>query len=165
MFRDDQRRLRFSATDVSNHLGCGHRTQLDRLAAFRELNRPFRDDAGMDALRERGLRHERAYLEHLASLGLQVVDLSDREPAAERVRATREAMHAGVDVIAQGRLEQGPWMGFPDVLIKVAEPSDLGSWSYEVQDTKLAQETKASAVLQLCLYSELLAGVQGRAPS
>jgi uncharacterized protein len=34
-----------------------------------------------------------------------------------------------------------------------------------VADTKLAQETRAGTVLQLCLYSELLAGLQGRAPT
>ncbi|MEQ9247220.1 MAG: TM0106 family RecB-like putative nuclease, partial [Nitratireductor sp.] len=37
-------------------------------------------------------------------------------------------------------------------------------WSYEVVDTKLARETKAGTVLQLCLYSELLDQAQGAAP-
>jgi uncharacterized protein len=118
----------------------------------------------MDALRERGRRHEEAYLAHLASRGLQVLHLGDRVPA-DQLRETREAMAAGVDVIAQGRLEQGAWLGLPDVLLKVPEPSELGTWSYEAQDTKLAVETRASAVLQLCMYSELVAGVQGRPPT
>ena len=43
-------------------------------------------------------------------------------------------------------------------------PSDLGAWSYEVWDTKLARHAKASAVLQLCMYSDLLAALQGRRP-
>jgi uncharacterized protein len=33
-----------------------------------------------------------------------------------------------------------------------------------VIDTKLARETKTGAVLQLCLYSDLLGETQGRAP-
>ncbi len=33
----------------------------------------------------------------------------------------------------------------------------MGGWSYEVVDTKLAQETRAGTVLQLCLYSDLVA--------
>ena len=40
----------------------------------------------------------------------------------------------------------------------------LGSWSYEVMDTKLSRETKGATVLQLSHYSELLATVQGRVP-
>ena len=43
-------------------------------------------------------------------------------------------------------------------------PSKLGDWSYEAYDCKLAQETKASTILQLSLYSELLAGIQGKWP-
>ena len=43
-------------------------------------------------------------------------------------------------------------------------PSNLGAWSYEVWDTKLARHAKASAVLQLCMYSEMLTALQGVAP-
>jgi len=51
----------------------------------------------------------------------------------------------------------------PDVR-RVETPSALGNWSYEVIDTKLAREAKAGAVLQLCLYSDLLCAVQGTPP-
>jgi predicted RecB family nuclease len=40
----------------------------------------------------------------------------------------------------------------------------LGSGSYEVMDTKLSRETKAGAILQICLYSEILGELQGRMP-
>jgi hypothetical protein len=42
--------------------------------------------------------------------------------------------------------------------------SKLGSWSYEVYDCKLACEKKATTILQLSLYSELLErlSVRGR---
>ena len=43
-------------------------------------------------------------------------------------------------------------------------PSDLGPWSYEVIDTKLARETKGGTVLQLCLYADLVESVQGKRP-
>jgi uncharacterized protein len=46
-------------------------------------------------------------------------------------------------------------------LIRAAELSNQPGppqWSYEALDTKLARETKAGALLQLCLYSELLTG-------
>jgi hypothetical protein len=40
------------------------------------------------------------------------------------------------------------------------------SWRLIIEaiDTKLARETKAGAVLQLCLYSDLIKEVQGLAP-
>ncbi|MES9854744.1 MAG: TM0106 family RecB-like putative nuclease [Candidatus Thiodiazotropha sp. L084R] len=42
--------------------------------------------------------------------------------------------------------------------------SSLGDWSYEIIDTKLARETKGGSVLQLCLYADMLAGIQGTEP-
>ena len=39
-----------------------------------------------------------------------------------------------------------------------------GAWSYEVFDTKLARETKAETILQLCVYSYLLGKLQGVRP-
>jgi predicted RecB family nuclease len=39
-----------------------------------------------------------------------------------------------------------------------------GAWSYEVIDAKLATETRAGTILQLCVYSELVAGRQGKWP-
>jgi len=44
------------------------------------------------------------------------------------------------------------------------KPNRLGNWSYEVIDCKLARETKAETILQLCLCSELGAELQGMAP-
>ena len=65
---------------------------------------------------------------------------------------------------AQGALSDGEWFGRPDVLRRVATPSMRWKWSYEVEDTKLARETKATTILQLSLYSDLLAKIQGMVP-
>ena len=74
-------------------------------------------------------------------------------------------MEAGVDVIYQARLkEEGKWSGWADFLMKVERPSKLGDWSYEVWDTKLANETKAGTILQIGLYSERVAQIQGITP-
>ena len=74
-------------------------------------------------------------------------------------------MRIGVEVIYQAVLFDGRRLGFADFLRRVEEPSDLGNWSYEVWNTKLAGHAKAAAVLQLCMYSNLLGDYQGRAPS
>ena len=73
-------------------------------------------------------------------------------------------MKAGAQIIVQGALQAAHWSGRADILRRVEKPSHLGSWSYEVVDTKLARETKGSTVLQICLYSELVAATQKRVP-
>jgi len=73
-------------------------------------------------------------------------------------------MHAGASVIVQAAFFGDPWGGRADVLLRVDAPSELGAWSYEVVDTKLARRTKGATILQLCLYSELLSTLQGRMP-
>ncbi|MBK8504279.1 MAG: hypothetical protein IPL46_19970 [Saprospiraceae bacterium] len=73
-------------------------------------------------------------------------------------------MQKGVDIIIQGRLEGELWSGFTDILRRVEVPSRWGSWSYEVLDAKLAMNTKAGSVLQLCVYTDLLTQIQGTEP-
>ena len=77
-----------------------------------------------------------------------------------------KAMEDGAEIIVQGVwFRSGNWVGRTDVLRRIDTPSDLGPWSYEIIDTKLARETKGGTVLQLCLYAELVASVQGIKPT
>ena len=73
-------------------------------------------------------------------------------------------MREGVDVVYQATLEDDVWSGRVDFLRRIDVPSDLGAWSYEPFDTKLARETKAGTILQLCVYAYLLERVQGVRP-
>jgi uncharacterized protein len=151
-------KIQLAATDLSNHLSCEHLTQLERKYALDEIKRPSYRDPSLDILRQRGREHEAAYVKYL-SKEKNVVDLRGLSQ-----EATLEAMKSGVDVIVQATLVEGQWLGIADILIKVEKESKLGNWSYEVQDTKLAQNTKATALLQLCLYADLLAKLQGVEP-
>jgi predicted RecB family nuclease len=77
-------------------------------------------------------------------------------------------MQDGADVIYQATLFDGSWLGYADFLLRVVGPdaaSDLGDYHYEVADTKLARHVKGGALLQMCVYSDLLAGIQGRMPA
>lgn len=155
----DSRRL--TATDLANHLACKHLTDLDQRVRRGELEAPHWTDPSLELLKERGIAHEKAYVEHLRSLGLNVVDLSDYR-GQENAHRTREAAKNGAAVIAQANLRDARFQGYADILLRVEEPSDLGTWSYDVVDTKLAQETRGGTVLQLCLYADLLQTIQGR---
>ena len=154
--------LLFFATDLTNFLGCRHLTAIERLAAHSLTKRPYFDDPMLEILRERGVAHERAYVEHLAAAGKRVASIE--RTSATPLDETAHAMREGVDVIVQARLEHGVWAGWPDVLLRVPGTSALGDWRYEPVETKLAKETRGATLVQLCLYAELLAELQGAAP-
>jgi len=156
--------LLLSATDLSNFLSCRHLTALDMATALDKRKRPYWDDPLLKILLDRGLAHEKAYVTSLQAKGLQTVTLADVKERDAAVGQTLDVMRSGVDVIVQGALRDGRWYGRPDVLQRVAKPSALGAWSYEVSDTKLARETRAGTILQLGLYSEMLATAQGGRP-
>src|SRR5690606_17260628 len=116
-------------------------------------------------LRERGVAHEVAYLEHLRkSEGVEVLSIPEL-PEAEGLERTRSAMREGAALIYQAPLGNERWYGRADFLRRVDVPSGLGDWSYEVIDAKLATETRAGTILQLCVYSELVAGIQDLWPA
>ena len=155
-----------TATDLANHLSCRHLTTLDLCLAKGEIAEPSWENPHLRVLQQRGFEHEKAYVESLRSQGLTIVDLSHEaeETASE---ATWAAMKSGAQAIVQATLNSGDWRGRADVLLRVEQPekpSRLGNWSYEVVDCKLARETKAETILQLCLYSELIKDLQGREP-
>src|SRR6267142_1851943 len=156
--------IRFSASDLTGHLDCHHLTALDAAVARGSLNKPKIWDPVLQTLVERGLAHERQYVERLKESGITVVEIAGTGINATQVDQTRDAMRSGAHVIVQGVLLQGAWSGRADILRRVENPSDLGTWSYEVIDTKLARETKGATVLQLSLYSDLVAAAQGRMP-
>ena len=156
--------IQLSASDLVGYLNCHHLTHLDTLVATGAMPKPRIWDPSLEVLWERGAAHERAYVEHLRARGLKIIEIEGIGIAPSLVEETMAAMRAGVDVIVQGAFLQGVWSGRTDVLLRVPGASSLGDWSYEVVDTKLARETKGGTVLQLCLYSDLLASAQGRQP-
>ena len=154
----------FFATDLANFLGCRHLTAVDRLAAHKLVKRPYFDDPMLEILRERGLEHERAYVQRLGATGRRVVEIDKQAPNA--FGDTVRAMQEGVDVIVQARLEHGSWAGWADVLLRVEAEGGTGApWRYEPVETKLAKETRGATIVQLCLYAELLAEIQGVPPA
>ena len=78
--------------------------------------------------------------------------------------ATVAAMREGAEIVYQATFSREGWRGRADFLVRVDEPSELGDWSYEPHDTKLARSAKPAAVLQLAWYADEVAAVQGRQP-
>ncbi|MBO6574430.1 MAG: TM0106 family RecB-like putative nuclease [Rhodothermales bacterium] len=162
-----------SASDLTNHLGCRHLTQLNLSAIRGERAKPTYHNDALALLQERGRRFEADYVAHIEATGADVRNLNvpqdlprDKKETArlKAIERTLQAMRDGADFIVQARLVHGDWLGIADVLRKVPGTSALGDWHYEPIDTKLASETKGSTVLQLCLYADLLKELQGRMP-
>jgi predicted RecB family nuclease len=160
-------RLVYAASDLNDFLDCDHRVALNRLAAARG-ERPPANDATLEIIARKGELHERSVLARLEASGVNVVriDEGDGSPAGlERAaQATRRAMRSGAEAIYQATLIDGRWLGRADFLLRTDVPSALGAWSYDVADAKLAVREKAGFVVQLCVYADLVAAVQGTLP-
>lgn len=148
--------MQYSATDLVGYLNCESLTVLDRLVAEGREDAPASWSRSLELLGRRGEEHEEKYLEHLRGKGNLVHTIEGKGVDHASVRATRNAMREGADYIYQAALSDGIWAGRADVLQKVDGTSEFGGWSYEPIDAKLARETKAGTVLQLCLYAELI---------
>ena len=162
----------YSATDLVGFLACDHLTDLERCRQLGLVQKPHRDDPELDIIIKRGYEHEQTYIERLRASGRDVQDISSEWPegmdAAEfygmQATVTRAAIERGDDVIFQACFFDGTWLGFADFLLRKDDPAAPLGWSYEVADTKLAHSVKAGALLQICVYNEMLAAIQGVYP-
>jgi uncharacterized protein len=153
-----------SATDLINYLGCRHATFLD-LAALGQPTTVAESDPQLELLKKKGIEHERRHLDYLKSQGRQVVIIDPYATIDQRVALTLSALSQGAEVIYQGALVSIPWMGYADFLIRVNGKTRLGTFGYEVVDTKLARSAHPKHAIQLSVYSELLGLVQERLPA
>jgi hypothetical protein len=160
-----------SATDLVGFLACDHLSSLELGRIEGRWERPHRrDDPTIALIQEKGDLHEAAYLARLRDEGRSVVEITTgdlRTPDDLRAAQTEtlEAMRDGADVVFQATFFDGRWRGHADFLFKRPDrPSDLGSWSYDIADTKLARSVKGGAILQMCVYADLLQRLQGVPP-
>jgi uncharacterized protein len=158
--------LLYSPSDLGNFIACEHLTHLELSVALGERRRQGFSNAYVDLIASKGQDHEKGFLESLRAEGHEVVEPSsgcghDFGAAAE---ATAAAIRQGAKYIYQAFFVSGDWHGIADFLERVEKPSVLGSWSYQVLDTKLARHPRPEHALQLCFYSHALEKVQQIAP-
>jgi predicted RecB family nuclease len=160
-------RLVFSPTDLNNFLECEYLTHLDiEVAGGRAIDVTRSPES--DLLASKGEAHE---IRHLALLEAEfgpAVRVGGPKTGVswdDAARQTREAMAQGAPVIYQATLTTEGWRGVADFLVRVDSASDLGRWSYEAWDTKLARHARPKHLLQLAYYSDRIAGIQGIAPT
>jgi len=152
-----------SPTQLTNFLSCNHLGVLELAANTKLVTRPIFNNPISELLKNQGIEHEQRYLDKLKAKYSSVVELSIGNFEV-RAQETIEAMKNGADVIFQGALKDDNWNGYSDFLIRVETPSHLGDYSYIIEDTKLSAEVKGEAIMQLSIYAELVAQIQGRLP-
>ncbi len=163
--RKNGEEIRLSASDLKKFTACPHATRLDLAYLQGDDLTPVEDSENTVLLQRRGEQHEAEYLARLEAEGKTVVRIeTENVPLEESVDATREALKAGSDIVYQGAIAGGMWGGYADFLERTSTPSELGSFSYEVTDTKLKRKVAPDHVFQLALYSDLLTEIQGHAP-
>jgi predicted RecB family nuclease len=160
--KKDGVRLRLSPSDLINFTGSEFVTWMDRF--HKECPGAIEPDpvsAEQKIIQDKGLEHEHAFVDRLAAQGKHPCNLSEFPEQAE---PTLAAMRRGERIIYQGFLVCDDFAGYPDFLVRVESPSNLGAWSYEPWDTKLARHPKPYFLVQLCCYAEMLERVQGVRP-
>ena len=150
----------YSPSDLVDFFCCQNATFLNETMQKSSISQTKTDLL----LQKKGLEHEKAYLEQLKKEGKTVVEIPSDRPLQELSHLTWQATRSGVDVIYQAKLSEPPWQGNVDFLIKCKTPSDLGAFSYEVLDTKLAHNPEPKHIIQLGIYSRLLSTFQGLQP-
>lgn len=154
----------YSASDLAGFQVCRHLVHLKRV----NLDTPLRKtevDEQTKLLQDKGFDHEEAYLASLRKQYKHIAEIRVKGTSrSQQIADTFAAMRDGADVIYQAVLSQPPFFGISDFLYRVPAPSNLGSWSYEVADTKLSRSAKARHLMQIGLYSTMLSEVQGVMP-
>ena len=84
--------IRFSSRDLTGYVACDHLTALEFQVARGNLSRPKPKDPSLEALWERGFRHEQEFIDHLAGEGLAIVTVDGVDVDDAAIEATREAM-------------------------------------------------------------------------
>ncbi|NCV88430.1 MAG: TM0106 family RecB-like putative nuclease, partial [Oxalobacteraceae bacterium] len=159
---DDQ--IIFSASDLVHFMECRHLSTLDRLDLEVPMERAA-DSEEAELIQNRGYAHEKAYLQQAIQQASSYIDINSvANTRAEKVAATVQAMEQGIPLIYQATFYQPPMLGYADFLRRVEKPSKLGSYSYEVVDTKLSKKSRAKFIIQLTFYADLLEQIQGVAP-
>ncbi|MBZ9864218.1 TM0106 family RecB-like putative nuclease [Mesorhizobium sp. CA15] len=157
-------KILLSASDLMRFMGCQHATAMDLRYARGEPLVPAEDSEDAQLLQKYGDQHEASYLAKLRNDGQQVLEFNRDIALPVAAELTREKLFDGAGVIFQGAFFDAPWGGWSDFLIRVERPSLLGPFSYEVIDTKLKRKPDPKHILQLVLYSDLLARLQGTEP-
>ena len=116
-----------------------------------------------ELLRSKGELHEAQVLGGLEAIYGPATRISEEDNLSLRQQATLDAIRSGARLIYQGVLNDGPWQGIPDFLVRREVDGD--PTTFEIYDAKFGTKSKGEHVLQLGIYADLLKSVVGASVS
>lgn len=154
--------LVYSPQDLIQFLNSDFACWMDRFSLEHpEHSTPDHEpNAMLNALVQLGQAHEQKFLDQLLQQGTDVCQIEDRSD----FEVTLAAMKAGHAYIYQAALKYDNFLGYPDFLVRIEKPSNLGHWSYLPLECKLALNPKPDFVIQSACYLDLLHRTQGILP-
>lgn len=154
----------YTPTNFKNYLHC----------KYKIFNEYYEDKLGIKRkeisksdrlLFEKGDQFEEDYFKKLKKEYSKVIDIKNhKESKEDRAKKTINCMKEGYEVIRGGYFydEKQKWNGESDFLIINKNiKSKLGSYSYEVVDTKNTTHVKTEHIFQITIYEDLLKKIQG----
>ncbi len=155
----------FSPSDLITYMESPFASHMERCKTMNfdviDLMDPI--DPLIKSLQDRGYAHEDAFLKQLSQSNLTISKVK-HGTIMDMYSQTTALMSEGIDIIVQGYLKKGNFGGFADFIVKVDGDSELGSFHYQVWDTKLSKKMKPYFAVQLCCYSEMIKNIQGIYP-
>lgn len=159
-----------TAQDLYNYSKCAHRVYLD---AHGDPSERAKASAFVRLLWEMGLQTEREYIRALGDGDYDNLQALPIEQAHER---TLKLMTAGAELIFQGAIRAGHWLGRPDLLIKRTDAhSRFGDYYYEPVEIKGGRGWeerdgkrtgfKSHYAFQILFYRKILQQLQGYLPN
>ena len=152
-----------SPSDLNNFTLCKYHIKNDKLSFTNKLlkRKPKGD---LELIIKLGFEHEKKHLNLFKNKYKKVKIINDKSTENQRYKDTILALKEGFKVIHKAFLIEDTFRGEVDFLIRVETKSDLGAWSYEVWDTKIARKPQTRHVLQITAYSYMLGKLQGLLP-
>ena len=159
----EKQKILTSPSDLNNFTLCKYHIKNDKLSFTNKLlkRKPKGD---LELIIKLGFEHEKKHLNLFKDKYKKVKIINDKSTENQRYKDTVLALKEGFQVIHKAYFIEDTFRGEVDFLIRVDTKSDLGAWSYEVWDTKIARNPQTRHVLQITAYSNMLGKLQGLSP-
>lgn len=141
-------------TDVYEYFMCPYKVY-NRHHRSRSLMVPLSDFS--NRLMELGREHEK---ELVSSIKFEKPEYTKGD-LSKGFLQTVKLMQIGAEIIYQGVVKDGDYLGIPDLLIKQKGKSRYGDYHYIPAEIKLSTRSKDEQIMQLMFYDMVLEKVQG----
>ena len=121
-------------------------------------------DPLLNLIKDMGNQHEENIIDKMEKTDSILRIEKDKQNREDSIKQTLLAMKKGEEKIYQAAIGNGTIFGYADLLVKQNGCSNLGDYYYIPYDFKIARHPKATALIQLCCYCDILKSIQELLP-